>query len=78
MQTQTHKTHHGPDLGEATTFPLIGYTLCLAMGPTPKCHFVSRLPNGSLEIPEIGLLATLRAHKVLCRPLIEMRYEAKL
>jgi len=25
-QTQihkTHKTHHGPDLGEATTFPLI-------------------------------------------------------
>ncbi len=24
-QTQTHKTHHGPDLGEATTFPLIVY-----------------------------------------------------
>jgi hypothetical protein len=24
-QTQTHKTHHGPDLGEATTFPLIIY-----------------------------------------------------
>jgi hypothetical protein len=22
-QTWTHKTHHGPDLGEATTFPLI-------------------------------------------------------
>jgi hypothetical protein len=22
-QTQTHKTHHGLDLGEATTFPLI-------------------------------------------------------
>jgi hypothetical protein len=21
-QTQTHKTHHGPDFGEATTFPL--------------------------------------------------------
>jgi hypothetical protein len=21
-QTRTHKTHHGPDLGEATTFPL--------------------------------------------------------
>jgi hypothetical protein len=21
--TRTHKTHHGPDLGEATTFPLI-------------------------------------------------------
>jgi len=24
-QTWTHKTHHGPDLGEATTFPLILY-----------------------------------------------------
>jgi hypothetical protein len=24
-QTQTHKTHHGPHLGEATTFPFIIY-----------------------------------------------------
>jgi len=24
-QTQIHKTHHGPDLGEAATFPLIVY-----------------------------------------------------
>jgi hypothetical protein len=24
-QTQTHKTHHGSNLGEATTFPLILY-----------------------------------------------------
>jgi hypothetical protein len=24
-QTWTHKTHHGPNLGEATTFPLIVY-----------------------------------------------------
>jgi hypothetical protein len=24
-QTRTHKTHHSPDLGEATTFPLIVY-----------------------------------------------------
>jgi hypothetical protein len=24
-QIQTHKTHHGPNLGEATTFPLIVY-----------------------------------------------------
>jgi hypothetical protein len=24
-QTQTHKIHHGLDLGEATTFPLIVY-----------------------------------------------------
>jgi hypothetical protein len=24
-QIRTHKTHHGPDLGEATTFPFIVY-----------------------------------------------------
>jgi hypothetical protein len=38
------------------------YTLCLAMGPTPKCHFVLRLPNGSPEIPKVGTFATLGAH----------------
>ncbi len=26
-QTWTHKTHHGPNLGEATTFPLIVYSV---------------------------------------------------
>ncbi len=47
-QTQTHKIHHGPDLGEATTFPLIVYfvalheahiqmTFCLK---TPKCESI--------------------------------------
>jgi hypothetical protein len=44
MQTQTHKTHHGLDLGEATTFPLIVYFVPLhvahiqmAFGPkTPR------------------------------------------
>jgi hypothetical protein len=25
MQTQIHKTHHGSNLGEATTFPFIVY-----------------------------------------------------
>ncbi len=28
-QPWTHKTHHGPDLGEATTFPLIIYFVAL-------------------------------------------------
>jgi hypothetical protein len=28
-QTQTHKTNHGLDLGEATTFPLIVYSMPL-------------------------------------------------
>ncbi len=45
--TWTHKTHHGPDLGEATTFPLIVYSVTLhgahiqmAIFPgTPKWEF---------------------------------------
>jgi len=57
-QTRTHKTHHGPDLGEATTFPLIVYSV-LATRPTFKCHFVSGLPSGSPEIPTTGTPTTL-------------------
>jgi hypothetical protein len=42
--TQTHKTHHGPDLGEVTTFPLIVFSMfshghCIQMSfclGTPK------------------------------------------
>ncbi len=44
-QTLTHKTHHGPDLGETTTFPLIVYyvhghgtnTQMSFCPETPKC-----------------------------------------
>jgi len=39
-QTRTHKTHHGLDLGEATTFPLVVY-------------FV---PSHEAHIPKLGLL----------------------
>jgi hypothetical protein len=46
-RTQIHKTHHGPDLGEATTFPLIvyfvpghGVDIQMAFCPvTPKWEF---------------------------------------
>jgi hypothetical protein len=30
--TRTHMTHHGPDLGEATTFPLIVFSAALRWG----------------------------------------------
>jgi hypothetical protein len=30
--TQTHMTHHSPDLGEATTFPLIVFSAVLRRG----------------------------------------------
>ncbi len=48
------------------------------MEPTLKGHFVLGLPNGSPEIAEIGIPATLRAHNFACRPPIEMSFEAKL
>jgi len=48
------------------------------MGLAPKCHFVSRLPNGSPKIPKVGTLATLGAHNFVCRPPIEMRSKSKL
>jgi hypothetical protein len=54
------------------------YSLCLAMGPTPKCHFVPGLPSGSPEIPKIGTLATLDAHNFVWKPSIEVRSKTKL
>jgi hypothetical protein len=51
-QTWTHKTQHGLDLGEATTFPLIVYYV-LGHETTPKCHFVPGLPSGTPEIPKV-------------------------
>jgi hypothetical protein len=46
-QIQTHKTHHGSNLGEATTFPFIVYSMHghgtstqMSFCPmTPKCEF---------------------------------------
>jgi hypothetical protein len=77
MQTQTHKTHHVLDLEEATTFPLIIYSMP-NNGTSTQCHFVSRLPSGNLEIPKIRALATLEAHNFVCRLLIEVRSEEKV
>jgi hypothetical protein len=37
----THKTHHGPDLGEATTFPFIVYSATLQGGHI-QMAFLSR------------------------------------
>jgi len=75
-QTRTHKTHHGPDLGEATTFPLM-YILYLSTRPTSKWHFVPGLPSGNPKIPKIGTLTTLRAHNFVYRPPIDMRFKEK-
>jgi hypothetical protein len=76
-QTWTHKTHHGPDLGEATTFPIIVFSMPLH-GATSKWHFVPGLPSGSPEIPTVGVPATLGPHNFSCRPPIVMKSKAKL
>jgi hypothetical protein len=72
-QIWTHKTHHGPDLGEATTFPLIVYFV-LGHGTNTQMTFCP----GSPKIPKVGILTTLGVHNFVCRPLIDMRSEAKL
>jgi len=38
------------------------YSLCLAMGLAPKCHFVPGLPSGSPEIIKIRTPMILEAH----------------
>ncbi len=54
-QTQTHKTHHGLDLGEATTFPFIvfsmpGHRASVATPFWAKCEDEAQNPkSGKLE-----------------------------
>jgi hypothetical protein len=51
------------------------------MGIAPKCCFSQDSLFSNPEIPEIlkiGTLATLVAYNVLCKPLIDMRFKAKL
>jgi hypothetical protein len=43
-QTHIHKAHHGPDLGEATTFPLI-VVFVLGHEANTQIHFVPGLPS---------------------------------
>ncbi len=64
-------------LGEATTFPLILYSMPLHEGHI-EMVFCPRTPKWESRNSQLGIPATLRAHNSLCRPLIEMRSEAKL
>jgi hypothetical protein len=73
-QVRTHKIHHGPDLGEATTFPLIVYYAPLHEGHIQMTFYPG---TGNLEIPKLGTPAILGAHNFLHRPPIDMRSKAK-
>jgi hypothetical protein len=52
-QIQTHKTHHGRDLGEATTFPLILYFV-RGHGTSIQMAFLSQNSQvGVLKFPQL-------------------------
>jgi hypothetical protein len=56
-QIQTYKTHHGPDLGETTTFPLIVYFV-----PLHEAHiqmtFCPETPKWGPKISKVGIPTT--------------------
>jgi hypothetical protein len=71
-QTRIHKIHHGPDLGETTTFPLIVYFV-----PLHETHsqmaFCPRTPKWESRNCQSWDYRDFGAHNFVCRPLIEMR-----
>jgi len=71
--TQTHKTHHGLDLGEITTLPLIVYFV-----PFYEAHIQKAFCLGSPKIPTTGTSTTLGAHNFACKPPIEITSKTKL
>jgi hypothetical protein len=73
----THKTHHGLDWGEATTFPHIVYFAPLRKGYI-QMAFCPGTPKGSLETAKARTPATLRGYNFVLRPLIETISKAKL
>jgi hypothetical protein len=81
-QPRTNKTHHGSDLGEATTFPLMIYFVHGHKTST-QMSFCLRTPtwesgnSQSLDSHYFGI-PTLGAHNFVCKPPIEVRFQAKL
>jgi hypothetical protein len=58
-QIQTHKTHHDPNLGVATSFPFIVYSMTSHRIIIQMAYFL-RLPSGSPEIPKVGTPTTFQ------------------
>ncbi len=70
-QIQIHKIHHGPDLGEATTFPLIIYFVP-GHGTSTQMSFCPGTPTWESNSHNRD------SHNFVCRPPIKMRSEAEL
>ncbi len=63
-QTRIHKTHHGPTLGEATTFPLIVFSMpshgaSTQMSFCPKTPKLGVLKFSKLRLPQLWRPITL-------------------
>jgi hypothetical protein len=61
MQTHTYKTHHGLDLREATTFPLIVYSVH-GHGTNTQMAFCPGTPKWEPKIVKVGTLMILATH----------------
>ncbi len=72
-QTWIHKTHHGPNLGEATTFPLIVYFV-LSHGTSTQMTFCPGTPKFS----QFKFSRLWGPHNFACRLLIKIRSKTKL
>jgi len=72
-QTRIHKTHHGLELREATTFPLIVYIV-----PFHKAHIQMTFCLKNPEIPKVETFATLRPYNFAWKPSIEMKSKDNL
>ncbi len=54
-QAWTHKTHHGPDLGQATTFLPYNILCASPRGPHPNDIFSRDSQMGVSKFPKLGL-----------------------
>jgi len=73
----THLTHHGPDSGEATTFPH-KYSLRYSAAPASKWLLFSGLLRRSPETVPIWTPGTLGTHNSQLRPQVVMRSKVNL
>jgi hypothetical protein len=71
------RTHHSPNLGEATTFPLI-ILFVLGHGANTQMSFCPRTPKWESQNSQNWDSRNFGAHNFMWRPLIEVRSKEKL
>ncbi len=67
-----------PGLGGSHHLPPYSILRTSPWGPHPNEFFVPGLPNGSLEIDQVGIPETLEPHNFASKPWIEIQSKAKL